>query len=487
MVKRSRGFIVALLTTVVAIACRDDDLAGPRRAQPPPPSFVFSPGTGNECFFFSVRTSDNVGFAQGIDASTLCNTFGTIHPASAIIFNPTVSIAWISVDPEDPNVAPQPDPVTFTFQRPILNPVVVGSGSFQCTELGEAIAYTRSGDTVHAAFELEEGTDCGENNIGGGIKTPPIVLSVPVDSVKIIGPRPAQWQYFQEEYVCNPSGCTLQLVGHDAYAHTGYTVYFRETPLATTTVRLTSVSGSTDVRPGGTGVSRLDFDVGVYNGDGTPVPNRTVVISLTAQEGTAGHSHTGGKSAGGAVPAVVETGASGVQRFRYNAPVASGPVTIRGESNDAQPAEQIVHVKVPGLVQLADGANYDLVGLPRQHEGRFHGTPALVAALQALADSLASFAATIPSLPADKRPSGDFPVVFGINDMSLPEGGIFDLDGTWAPPHADHRVGIEADVDVRRGSDWDDYANYVTLIWETKLRHHVGDERADHNHFHLRY
>jgi len=35
----------------------------------------------------------------------------------------------------------------------------------------------------------------------------------------------------------------------------------------------------------------------------------------------------------------------------------------------------------------------------------------------------------------------------GINDMSLERGGLFDIDGAWAPSHFRHRFGTDADID----------------------------------------
>lgn len=35
----------------------------------------------------------------------------------------------------------------------------------------------------------------------------------------------------------------------------------------------------------------------------------------------------------------------------------------------------------------------------------------------------------------------------GINDMSLPNGGIFDICSDWEPGHASHRNGIDVDID----------------------------------------
>lgn len=42
------------------------------------------------------------------------------------------------------------------------------------------------------------------------------------------------------------------------------------------------------------------------------------------------------------------------------------------------------------------------------------------------------------------------PVVLGVNDISLPSGGLFDIDGNWTPSHWYHRIGCGVDID---GSD----------------------------------
>jgi hypothetical protein len=36
-----------------------------------------------------------------------------------------------------------------------------------------------------------------------------------------------------------------------------------------------------------------------------------------------------------------------------------------------------------------------------------------------------------------------------INDMSLPYGGLFDIQGNWRPPHVTHRTGRNADISGR--------------------------------------
>jgi hypothetical protein len=239
MLKRTQGFILAFLTTLLAIACRDDEVAGPRVGPLPPASFVFSPGAGNECVFSQVRTFDETGFAQGVDATTLCNTFGSIHPATPIYFNPDVSIAWISADPDDLMPA-QPGPVTFTFERPILNPVVVTNGNMACSgDLGRVIARTVSNATLTAAFEIANPPDCGEDNQTNSYISPAIMTTAsdPIASVEVTPPSTMEWFFSYDITICDPMCHPAHFEGTPR-AHIGYSVYFREPPVGNPTVTI---------------------------------------------------------------------------------------------------------------------------------------------------------------------------------------------------------------------------------------------------------
>ena len=51
--------------------------------------------------------------------------------------------------------------------------------------------------------------------------------------------------------------------------------------------------------------------------------------------------------------------------------------------------------------------------------------------------------------------------ILRINDMSLELGGIYDYNNTWAPPHDDHREGMDVDISSARQN-----ANGVPRSWE---------------------
>lgn len=40
-------------------------------------------------------------------------------------------------------------------------------------------------------------------------------------------------------------------------------------------------------------------------------------------------------------------------------------------------------------------------------------------------------------------------ILLRVNDMSLPLGGLFDIDNNWMSPHSGHRVGLEVDIGVQ--------------------------------------
>lgn len=106
-----------------------------------------------------------------------------------------------------------------------------------------------------------------------------------------------------------------------------------------------------------------------------------------------------------------------------------------------------VTVEVPGLVGLPESpGQYVLVGAPGNHGGtndpcrpfpptsehtrNHHGRTGLVRSVRAIARSLVETTGILPR----------------INDMSLPQGGLFDVNNTWGSPHRTHRTGRDVDI-----------------------------------------
>ena len=68
--------------------------------------------------------------------------------------------------------------------------------------------------------------------------------------------------------------------------------------------------------------------------------------------------------------------------------------------------------------------------------------------------------------------------------MSLPWGGLFDVNGNWKPPHSGHRFGKHADVSkwrIRKGNR----AKLVKMMCDYSNVYSEGDEEYENPHYHL--
>lgn len=203
----------------------------------------------------------------------------------------------------------------------------------------------------------------------------------------------------------------------------------------------------------------------VTKSTGEPAPNQSVEIEAVWVSGSGGHSHPnvppqdqmGVLSVLLPVPLAPEQGRGVIEAetdeegkiyLNYTTPQFGGNIdlvatlqTTTGQSNSKR-----VTARVPGLVELTSGQNYELIGAPDNNSGtndpcrlppgsnhysNHWGVPALAKAVK-------SIAAEFDSLyPGTK---------LRINDVSLENGGLFDYKNNWSPPHKSHRTGTNADI-----------------------------------------
>lgn len=132
--------------------------------------------------------------------------------------------------------------------------------------------------------------------------------------------------------------------------------------------------------------------------------------------------------------AVIDTSGMGSCTVKYQPSEVSGVETIVGTAQGFNEAREKVTVAAPGLVNLAEVlTNFFRLtgGRPGLHTDNHWGTSDTVTNIQLVAfDFFELFNATL-----------------GINDLSLTAGGLFDINGTWTPPHDWHRTGTSVDID----------------------------------------
>lgn len=134
------------------------------------------------------------------------------------------------------------------------------------------------------------------------------------------------------------------------------------------------------------------------------------------------------------------TGTSGLE-VTYTAPSVSGQVTLSlsGTQSDGTPllpSSATIDVKVSGLAAMTEAPQYyGLVGATPIHLNNHFSLPYISSALVTIAED---FATAFPGF------------TLSYNDASLVEGGVFDLDQDWAPPHCGHSSlgGATNNVDV---------------------------------------
>jgi hypothetical protein len=90
----------------------------------------------------------------------------------------------------------------------------------------------------------------------------------------------------------------------------------------------------------------------------------------------------------------------------------------------------INRVLVPGFITLTGGVGITLTGSSETHPQNHCGTPLLITKIRQLASAY----------------HAKFNKNIFVNDMSLPDGGLYDFCNTWAPPHATHREGRTVDI-----------------------------------------
>lgn len=175
----------------------------------------------------------------------------------------------------------------------------------------------------------------------------------------------------------------------------------------------------------------------------------------------------------------------------YHPDEVSGTETIEATATGFGQATTNVTVEVPGLEPLPeDPTRYELVGAPDNHAGtndpcrparptskhfqNHFGTRRLITAVREVADRML-------------RETG---ILLRVNDMSLPLGGLFDIDNNWISPHDGHRVGLEVDIGVQgirnRACPQYDLLQLQRAIFQAtrKLPKLELDKRGNPTHFH---
>jgi hypothetical protein len=207
------------------------------------------------------------------------------------------------------------------------------------------------------------------------------------------------------------------------------------------------------------------FTISVTDAEGNPVKYAAVIINHNYQQGSGGHAHgaTGastmpkqpwqgtfyGQTLSGSSLALT-TNANGIAIVdSLVASQISGTYLITAYlASDPSVMDTVnLNVQVPALVNFNDiifpkgGKPFTLF---QSSTGRANH-PANDYCTPAMGDDLLLAIYDFNFWSASKE-GGGVPMIVSLNDMSLPWGGIFDIDVDWQTPHILHRIGHSVDI-----------------------------------------
>ncbi len=186
--------------------------------------------------------------------------------------------------------------------------------------------------------------------------------------------------------------------------------------------------------------------VGVYSYDCGPLANVAFTITPEFVANSAGHAHSGAPTLSD-VNSLASSSGTTDSNGRWSTTVTAGTVastikyTATAQSIAGQPFTAAALYVTTGFVSLIDPGpgipELRYTGQTATHPNNHNGSTELHLFVRDLA--------TLYNQQADPADQGSL----GLNDMSLPLGGVFDINSDWSPPHSRHRFGTDCDIDRR--------------------------------------
>lgn len=216
---------------------------------------------------------------------------------------------------------------------------------------------------------------------------------------------------------------------------------------------------------------------------GNILPNCDIQVVPSAVAGSGGHVHNTNRPGGTFNPDHGNSGASGFLPTTYTSPEASGITSVNetGSLNGVPtiPGVFTIGVEFDGL-QLASGNGLIIDTASQMHDNNNGFASAdMISAMQDLpgdfTDRLAQ--SNITTVPAIE-----------FTALSLPQGGLFDFQTQWRPPHVSHRFGNDGDIAIRTLTRAQRAALAWTIINDGFTTPVPGERPSDPNatHWHIR-
>jgi hypothetical protein len=227
--------------------------------------------------------------------------------------------------------------------------------------------------------------------------------------------------------------------------------------------------------------NRTEVIVRVKTPSGRPISGWPIFLEARGVPGSGGHDHCENRPAGDFQQNNGQTDENGEFRTFYFASEFGGIERIIASGGEIRDSANLT-VRVPDLYLLPESEYYVKYGSP--YYAQFHHTPPAYSddhthwGKEELINAIYTIAWNYVLRGGE---------IIYINDMSLPYGGLFDIQGNWRPPHKTHRTGRNADVSGRGpGGTFLHFAIMKDIIQQAGDSLNVNIEykwHGDHYHF----
>uniref|UniRef100_A0A7C3KBG3 Uncharacterized protein n=1 Tax=Oscillatoriales cyanobacterium SpSt-418 TaxID=2282169 RepID=A0A7C3KBG3_9CYAN len=208
------------------------------------------------------------------------------------------------------------------------------------------------------------------------------------------------------------------------------------------------------------------------------VAGQIVTLSAEAVQNSGGHfSHSSTRPTGTFTATQGTTNANGVFETSYTAPIFGGTMMIRGTMRSVS-KQQFLNIYITGMQELGSGSNYVLTGATTTHPANHFGTALAVANLPQIAND---YKAVYPT-SADVE----------FNDMSLINGGKFEIPGSWSETasHQEHKLGKNCDIPYGKPNliqTTEQQSEMENILRRYNSRNFLKHVAPDPLHYHARF
>lgn len=243
--------------------------------------------------------------------------------------------------------------------------------------------------------------------------------------------------------------------------------------------KLSIITTKEEVAPDKVGLDNMAVvTASLSSTNSSPIGGKLLLFSVTPEELSGGHLHTGNRPRGilNAISCITDSAGFCTVPITYKASEVSGVDTISVQLSGSPSVtnSKTIDVKVPGLIPMSGGPyslKCSIEDCSTYNHDNFYSVLPFVDVNMSVIG--VAYRAAFPT--ADP---------FVVTDASLEWGGQYDYNDTWAMPHLYHRIGTDIDVRGRSIPD-DNRRKFKNIVCKLGGFPKLEKKGKPNEHFHI--